>query len=391
MKARTFALLCALSPAVLGGCSPSTTDYYFAGRVYNGVDGTRLTDYDIQLQYLDRELDGAIDDDGRYFLGPLTAFNDYTIAIRAEGFRSFLSHNLMKLDDELVKNADPSDDGDHPDQSQYFDAYLFPTSVVSSAVSFHITLADSTDLPSGTIRLRPITSSALISDPIDMPAGVAGQVWLNDEDLQFASVTRDFAAGQVDFAAGDLVYGVTYQVTIYNVTGHASTMGVYTAGVGGDAAFVVNPLSATPLQLSFVSTQLGTPVPTGEVVFILNQPVVLDPLGTPDAYLRSLEANFTIDSPDANMNMTQNTLRPFDPMATAGSRGLGLTVSGDKVTLVWDPTKALMTTDSADPIRSVTYGGLDGVVLRPTNGVAADSATLADLLGAASITVTVTP
>jgi hypothetical protein len=391
MKAGSLALLLALPLSTLTACSPNETDYYFAGRVYNGVDGTRLIDYKLDLQFLDRDLSGSVDGDGRYFVGPLTPFNDYTVAIRAQGYRSFLSHNVMKLNDELTMNANTSDDNQHPDQSQYFDAYLFPTDVISPGVTFRITLSDSSDLPSGTLRLRPTASSSLVSDPVDMPAGVAGQVWHNDEDLQFSSVSRDFTDGVVTFAPGDLVYGVTYEVTIYNIDGHGTTTGVYTAGANGNASFVVSPLASSPLALAFVSTQLGVPTPTGEVVFILNQPVILDPLNTADSYLRSLEANFTISSPDANMNGMTNTLKPFDPAAPAGSRGLTLTVAGDKVTVQWDPTKALMTTDMADPIHSVTYGGLAGVVLRPVNGVASDAASLSTLLGAVAITVPVTP
>lgn len=391
MKARTLALLALTLSGGLTACSNPETDYYFAGRVYNGVDGSRLVDYDIQLQFLDRELDGTVDGDGRYFVGPLTPFNDYTVAIKADGFRSFLSHNLMKVDDELTMNNDPKDDDQHPDQSQYFDAYLFPIDVISPAATFHITLADSSDLPSGSIRLRPIASSTLLNDPIEMPAGVAGQVWLNDEDLQFTSVNRDFVGGVVEFAPGDLVYGVSYSVTIYNVAGHGQATGVYTAGANGNASFVVPPLTSTPLALSFVSTQLGQPIPSGEVVFVINQPVVLDPLTTSDQALRSLEAAFSIISPDLNTNGTQNTLKPFDPAAPAGSRGLVLTVAANKVTLQWNPGTALMTTDPADPINSVIYGGLAGVTLRPVNGVASDAATLADLFGAASINVTVSP
>src|SRR5688572_33383590 len=106
MKAALFALV--LVGAV--GCQADFTDYYFTGRVYDGAAGTRLVDYDIELQYLDRIVAGIVDDDGRYSIGPLQPFNDYTIAIRAEGFRSFLSHNLMKINDEQTFNNDTNDD-----------------------------------------------------------------------------------------------------------------------------------------------------------------------------------------------------------------------------------------------------------------------------------------
>ena len=109
------------------------------------------------------------------------------------------------------------------------------------------------------------------------------------------------------------------------------------------------------------------------------------------AYLRSLEANFSISSPDANGDGIQNLLEPFDPMAMAGARGLSMEVSVNKLTLRWDPAQALMSTDAADPIRSLTYGGLDGVVLRPVSGLASDAVALDALFGAPSITVTVTP
>ena len=46
---------------------------------------------------------------------------------------------------------------------------------------------------------------------------------------------------------------------------------------------------------------------------------------------------------------------------------------------------------AADPIRSVTYGGLDGFILRPVGGTIAEAVTVADLLGATSLTVPVTP
>jgi hypothetical protein len=387
MKAALFAL--ALVGAV--GCQADFTDYYFTGRVYDGAAGTRLVDYDIELQYLDRIVAGIVDEDGRYSIGPLEPFNDYTIAIRAEGFRSFLSHNLMKVNDEQTFNNDTNDDDTHPDRSQYFDAYLYPTNIVTTGVTFRVTASDSDVPPAGTIRLRPAGSSSLVNDPIEMPAGVGGQVWLNDEDLQFASVVRDFSDGIVNFADGDLIYGVTYVVTIYNVRGHAMTTGTYTAGVQSNASFVVDPLSATPIELAFVSTQLGAPSPSGEVVFVFNQPVQLDPLSTSDATVRSLEANFSIDSPDEDGDGMRNALEAFDPAAAAGSRGLSFEVSVNKLTLRWNPADALLTSDVDDPIRSVTYGGLGGITLRPLSGQASDARTVDALLGATSITVPVTP
>ncbi len=387
MRRSKLALLLVLS----AGCSASHTDYYFSGRVYNGAEGARLAKYDIELQYLDRRVEGTVDDDGRYFIGPLTPFNDYTIAISAEGYRSFLSHNIMKVDDELSNNKDPGDDGKRPDVSQYFDAYLYPTVVQSPATRFHITQSDTDAAAAGTIRLHPTSSSSLFDSAATRPAGVGTQVWLNDDDLQFSTVTRPFSGGIADFAEGDLIYGVTYLVTVYGVAGHAEAQASFTAGVDGDPSIVLSPLTLTPLSLSFVSTQLGTPVASGEVVFLFNEPAILDPLATPDAYVSALEAAFAISSPDKNGNGVTNKLKAFDPTASPGSLGIGIKLESNKLTLSWDPAVALLTTDAADPIRSVTYGGLDGVVLRPANGQGATAVTLAALFGAKSITVPVTP
>jgi hypothetical protein len=375
MKATKVLLLLTL---VAAGCH-DYRQYYFDGRVYDGVTGAKLTQYSIDLQYLDRTINGSVDSDGRYFIGSLQPFQDYTIAIRANGYRPFLSHNVMKAD--LAPKVD---------QSQYFDAYLYPVAVTSPAATLHITLSDSEDAPSGSIRLRPTSHSSLFDTAAEMPAGVGSQVWDNDADLQFSTVNLPFSDGTVALAEGALVYGVTYAVTIYGVKGHAEFNGTYTAGEDGDSTFVVDPLSQAPLVLSYVSTELGVPVPSGEVDFIFDQPIQLDPLSSMGAAVTSLEANFTIDSPDKNMNGTVNGLKPFDPAATPGSRGVALAIMGNQLKLTWDPTTALMTKDVADPIVSVTYGGLDGVLLRPANGAGNTSVSLGALFKANSILVPVT-
>ena len=391
MKVAKLGLMLLVSSVCGAGCSPDYTNYYFDGRVYDGAHGTRVTDYKVQLQFLDRRIDGQVDNDGRYFVGPLTPFNDYTVEIRADGFRSFLSHNVMKVNDDLTNNNNTRDDGDHPDVSQYFDAYLFPTSVTTSPLTVLVSLSDKPDAPSGTIRLRPTTSSSLFETLVDTPAGVDRQVWQNDDDLQFATITRDFTNGQITFAPGDLVYGVTYAVTIFGVTGHAQLDGAFTAGFDDGPNFIVSPLGKSPLLVSFVSTQLGTPVASGEVVFVFNQPIELDPLSSADIEVRVLEQNFSIDSPDANANGTQNKLRPYDPTAPASALGLTATVASNKLTVKWSSAQALATTDAADPIRSVTYGGLDMFTIRPLGGGANDTVSIGTLLGMNSITVPVTP
>jgi hypothetical protein len=358
--------------ALLAGCTSGSRDYWFDGRAYDGSTGARLTQYQLDLEYLDQELHATVKD-GRYLVGPLEPLQDFTITIRAEGYRPFMAHNAMLPDSSPKK-----------DTSFYYDAYLFPTALESPPSTFYITLADSDAAPSGTIRLRPSAHSQLYASPAQQPAGVPSQVWDNDEDLQFATVTKNFSDGQVQFAAGELVYGVSYLVTIFAVGDHQLLDGTYTAGIQGDAAFVVPALKEPPLTLSYVSTSLGVPVPTGQVVFVFDQPAVFDPLNTDAAYLSALEGAFTISSPDANNNNNLNTLKP------PGQRGIGAAITNNQLTLTWGQSAALETSDPGDPIRSVTYGGLDSVLLRPAKAPLAASVSLGTLLGAPSITVPVT-
>ena len=141
---------------VAAGCH-DYRQYYFDGRVYDGVTGANLTKYSIELQYLDRTLKGTVDKDGRYFIGALQPYQDYTIVIRAEGYRPFLSHNVMR--------ADPSP---KVDQSQYFErGTLYPTAAVAPAATVHVTFSDSQDLPSGSIVCSPSPDSLLVHTAAD--------------------------------------------------------------------------------------------------------------------------------------------------------------------------------------------------------------------------------
>ena len=64
-----IAIACALAACLLStvGCTDHR-QYYFSGRVYDGVSGQRLTNYQLQLEYLDLRIDGQVSSDGRYFV-----------------------------------------------------------------------------------------------------------------------------------------------------------------------------------------------------------------------------------------------------------------------------------------------------------------------------------
>ena len=282
MRLCTLALLSFLAPLapLASGCS-STTDYYFDGRVYDGQTGTALTRYDIQLQFLDRKSDGHVDRQGRYFLGPLSPFNDYGIEIKADGYRPFLSQNAMKLDDEQTMNDNVHDDGAHPDRSQYFDAYLFPTSLSTSATSLKVALSDSDTTPSGTVTLRAVSSNSPFS-----AADTSSQVWNNDDDLHAPVVTHAFTGGTIAIAAAELVYGVTYAITV-DVDGYEELVTTYTAGVQGDTTFVVSRAGA-PLALVYSATGSGLPGRSSAVVLGFDRGVTLTSAVRSDIVVRAV-------------------------------------------------------------------------------------------------------
>src|SRR4051812_26111670 len=62
-------------------------DVYFNGYVYDGADGSRLQGYTLEVQYRDAIMPGTVAPDGRYQLGPIPVFQDYTISITANGYR----------------------------------------------------------------------------------------------------------------------------------------------------------------------------------------------------------------------------------------------------------------------------------------------------------------
>ncbi len=154
--------------------------------------------------------------------------NDFTISIDGIVYRPFDSHNA-----QLPLTA--------VDLSYYYDAYLFPTDVLSPAATITLASPDGAPPAAGTITLRPTDSSSLYSSPASQPAGVADQVWTNDDDLQAGAVSQAFTSGTVTFAAGALVYGVTYAVTVFGADGLQPATATLVSGT--DAALTI-PLAA---------------------------------------------------------------------------------------------------------------------------------------------------
>lgn len=365
----------------LASCAsaPLEGGFYFAGYVRDGVSGEVIPGYLIELAWLDETMRGEVGDDGRYLIGPLAEYHDYTVRIRADGFRPFVSHNAMRA-------TAPSDGL----QSFLFDAYLYPTDLRSPETQVSAFFDDSEQRPTGQVRLRPSTLSLLIDDPAETPSGVPGQVWENDEDLLNATVLLPLEGGEAIVPDGALVYGVTYDVAVLGVPGYqVREGGRLTAGVTSFATLVLSQFVDPPLELVFNSAELG---PVGRdavrVVLLFNQDVALDPTADAAAWSEILDDGVSLATGDEDADGVTNQLRD-DASAMAQERGTSLTITGNRVVLEWSDA-GLDTADADDPIRAVTFARLDQLGIRPAGGGVATYTDLGAFAGS-SVSVVIAP
>jgi hypothetical protein len=351
----------------------------FTGDVYDGVTGAHVTDYDIAVDFAGQYIRGTKDARGGFHLPPIPALQDFAVYIDSPGFRPFVAHQAQWLD------------AVHGDRSFYYLAYLFADKVPVEDVPVLVTLRNGTDLPSGSLRLRPTALSAVYDDPVEQPAAIPGQLWQNDNDLLSKTVWVDFTEGKATVAGTDLVYGVPYQVSVFNVPGYQLFQGsVFQAGVNSKVTLQLDRLTVPRLAVSYISTQSGDPSPDGTVTIVLNEPAEYDPLEMPLDIKNAIDDGFSIFSPDTNNNLQRNILKiNTDPNVQA--RGTSIALSGQSIVLKWDRSTGLQSQDPGDRINSITYGGLSAVRLRPTGGNASDVVTLASIVGATSISVVLTP
>jgi hypothetical protein len=371
-----------IEPAAAGAVTHTAS---FVGYVYDGVSGARLTGYTLQVVVsAAAPVNATVDVEGRYETGAIGAWNDYTVVIALAGYRAFKSHNArVGLPPELSQSDDIADIPTH--QTLFFDAYLFPDDLEPPTADFTIDTPNPLEEVSGKMRLRPASPSVLADEGLETPAGVEGQVWSNDEDLQNITINEEFTNGALSIEEG-LVYGVSYLVDIYDVAGYQPFAGVYTAGVEKDKTFVLEPTLVAPLE---VMTPPGDCNPPGsvmatsgaQVTIVFNDDVQL---ADPNAAREALDDGLSIVSPDADSDMTQNTLRA-DISDLMQERATSLTATGNTLELLWNPSQGLSPSDPDDAIDSVTYSNLGQIVVQRAN-LPASAATLASLIGQASIT-----
>jgi hypothetical protein len=362
-----------------GGAVAGNDQQYFTGRVYDGVSLGRLTDFAIRLEYFDRVIEGTVDANGRYVVGPLLPNADYSIVIEAAGFRSFLSHNKR-----FASGAAAA-----PQTSFYYDAFLYPEGLATPAVKCRFRLDGSTDLPSGIVRLAPRSSSTLFDEDDETPAGVDRQVWQNDDDLQQRAVVKELADGEALFEAGELTFGVSYAVTLYGAGDYVLADNVaFRAGIDAEPVWVLQPSAITGLAVVAISSESLPLSPDASVTIRFNQPIAISPRAAESTMLKAINDGFSISSPDKDMDATTNTLVTTGELANY--RGVNYAISGDTLQLTWARGGALLTTDAEDPINSVTYAGLNQLRIYPTNAAQPTDSSLGSLVGSDSIVVAVT-
>jgi hypothetical protein len=374
--------------ALTASCSPYQ-QVFFVGRVYDGATGERLTSYNISLEYLTTTVTGTVDGNGYYNVGPLPPYQDFTITISSASYRSFMSHNAMY-----------KDPGTKTQVSYYYDAYLFPKSLQSPAVTFNINgTGTEAALPTGFVRLQPTLPSetyGLTPAGVDVAGGApTNQVWQNAQDLQASTFSGMFNAGSIAIPAGALVYGVAYDVTIFGVDGFAeydsaATGKTFISGVDGDQSYTLTPLIQTPLALVFNSaSQAGVLTPDYSLTLVFNQPIMADAALDPNGLTFFLNEQFSITSPHVDTTGMGNVLNaPPETRMPSDFAGVNFSISGNTLKLTWSQSSGLMTKDPGDPIYSVTYGGLNAFPILPANNPSAPTSLVSQYLsGGSSVTV----
>ena len=366
---KMLAAVALLAVGLAPGCGDEETkgghQIWFMGSVYNGATGAILsansyTPYEISLVSGTTTIRGTVDANGRYTLGPLQAWNDYAITISAADFRGFTSYNAGIAPPTPPPASQASDVYTaNTTQTFNFDAYVFPAALQASGLTISIVKPDASPAV-GSLRVRPTTASSIQ----DQAAGVSGQVWANDQDMLAAVHSRDFTDGMVSFIADELVYGVTYQVTVYDVDGYQPATATVRGGL--QDALVMN-IVTTASPLLMVSNTIMQCRPAGQstnvvsvaqVTFTFNQPVEDATPATSGRTAEVLDDNIQV------MTALGATLKS-DLSTNASEHGTSFMLSGAMVAIAWNPSAGLNTPSATDTINYVNYGGLSSIMLQP--------------------------
>jgi hypothetical protein len=366
-------ILAAVAVLAVGGFTPGCKDddpiganheIWFMGSIYDGATGAVLVDYDISLVYGTTTVKGKVDRaTGRYTLGPLPAWNDYGVVISQGGYRAFTSYNAMIAPPTPPPASQQSDVYTaRTMQTLDFDAYLFPGSLQASALTVNITKADPAAAPAaGSIRLRPSTLPVIQ----DQASGVTGQLWSNDQDILSNVFATDFSGGTLAIDAGTLVYGVTYQVTVYNVEGYQPGTATVRAGLQ-DSVIVNITTSASPLVL--VSSSVANCKPYGTSTTVSNTAQVtftFNTSGIEDVTTSVGKGPEVLDNGVTVSTMFGAILKSSASTAVQ-ERGTMFLLNGNTLTISFNPVAGIQSQIANDTISYVIYNNLSSIMLQPT-------------------------
>jgi hypothetical protein len=340
-----------------------THDITFMGAVIDGVTSTPLTTYQISAVWGSKTVAGKVDANGRYVLGPVPAWNDYGIIIDAgDGYRAFSSYNAG-----IAPPAPPtttlSSDIYSSDTAQTFDfdAYVFPKSIAAPDINVTVLESGANPMvPMGSIRLQPSTQPA-----IQGAIGEVGtQVWTNDRDL-FAGVVSDtFTNGSYKAPGAMLVYGVSYQVTVFGVEGFQPGTGTVQAGVTSQASITVAPQTIPALQLVSNTASMChapanlTDTTSAQVSFTFNE-AIEDGTTTVGKGPEALDNGISISTSMFTSTLASNV------SSTVQERGTSFTIAGNTLSFSWNPSVGLAVKGTGDVVQAVYYMNLSSIYLQP--------------------------
>ncbi len=350
----------AFAAQMLSACGGDDAGIYVVGYVYDGATGARITAYSLNVKVRKDDIKAKVEGDGRYVVGPIPPFQDYTVVITSAGYRAFRSTNAAFTIPNDATLLDPTKKEQPVDQTYFADAYLMPDSLQVAETFIDVRFDDdATKKPTGKVLLRPVRNFALGQDPSQLSA-IQGEsrVFTNDEDLQGKSISKDFMDGKITLAAGELLYGVVYVVTIFQVENYAPfDSGGENPNNGGDPLlagqqlykqYYIEPQTKAPLAIdTFTKPADCVPSTTmpSSISVTFNYPIEFNTSASnSDTYI---EGSMQIDSPDANTNFTYTALK------STGSRGVTLEITDKTLKITFDPTMGLQTSD--DPLRCYKY------------------------------------
>jgi hypothetical protein len=367
-------MLAAVALLAIGGFAPGCGEetetkgnhqIWFMGSIYDGAMGTIIPDYAISMTFGKTTIQGTVDANGRYTLGPLPAWNDYAITISRPYYRAFVSYNAGIAPPTPPPASQQSDVySANTTQTLDYDAYLFPESLAAAPLAISVVKTDSTTTPvEGSIRLRPTGLSSIQ----DQMAGITGQVWANDQDMLAAAFNGSITAGSIIVPSESLVYGVPYSVQVYGVAGYQPM--TTTVRAGSQESLIVNiSTTASPLVMTSNTIAQCKPygqstnvVATAQITFTFNAASIEDATPVTTSAGRGPEL---LDAGLSVTTMLAATLKPNNS-TSALERGTSFLPNGNTLTISWNPSSGLTAPSASDSIISVTYNNLGSIWLQP--------------------------